>query len=128
MLQRHSVPKLAAFASALLLIFSLLPIWPAGYYILMRYVAGLTAVLLVVRADEVKAQAWIVVWIAVAILFNPIMPLRLPTILSQGLSLTCGVLFLASIRRFSLCFIKEASFFNKEHPIQSMNKLKNNGY
>jgi hypothetical protein len=99
---KHSIPKIAASVSALLLFFSLLPIWPWGYQILLRYVVGITAVLLVVRAEERKARNWTILWIAVAILFNPIVPVRLPLTVDQGLSLICGVLFLTSIRRFRL--------------------------
>ncbi|MGH9962225.1 MAG: DUF6804 family protein [Pyrinomonadaceae bacterium] len=99
---KHSITKIAAIVSALLLFFSLLPIWPSGYHILLRYVVGIPAVVLVARAEERKTRNWIIVWIAVAILFNPIVPLRLPLYLHQGLSLICGVLFLASIPHFRL--------------------------
>jgi hypothetical protein len=99
---KHSIPKVAASASALLLFFSVLPVWPWGYHLLLRYVVGITAILLVVRAEERKQQFWVFLWIAVAILFNPIMPVRLPLAMHQTLSLTCGVLFLVSIRRFRL--------------------------
>jgi hypothetical protein len=101
-LMKHSIPRVAAAASALLLFFSLLPTWPWGYHIFLRYVVSITAVLLVVRAEERKATNWILVWIAVTVLYNPIVPLRLPPTLFQGLSLICGVLFLFSIRRFHL--------------------------
>ena len=83
---KHSIPRVAATASALLLFFSLLPTWPWGYHIFLRYVVSITAVLLVVRAEERKATNWILVWIAVTVLYNPIVPLRLPPTLFQGLS------------------------------------------
>jgi TRAP-type uncharacterized transport system fused permease subunit len=101
-LMKHSIPRVAATASALLLFFSLLPTWPRWYHLLLRLVVGITAVLLVARAEERKATNWIFVWIAIAILYNPIVPLRLPPILFQGLALICGVLFLFSLRRFHL--------------------------
>lgn len=98
----HSAPRIAASASALVLFLSLLPVWPRGYYVLLRYVVGITAVWLVVRAEESKASTWVVLWIAVAIFFNPIVPMHLPPALHNGISLVCGALFLASIRRFRL--------------------------
>jgi hypothetical protein len=101
-LMKQSIPRVAATASALLLFFSLLPNWPRGYHLLLRFVVGITAVLLVARAEERKAPNWIFVWIAVAILYNPIVPLRLPPILFQVVTLVCGALFLYSIRRFRL--------------------------
>ena len=74
MATKSSIPRTAAFASALLLLFSLLPIWPAVYFVLLRYIAGITAVLLAVQAEELRKRRWIWVWITVAILLNPIAP------------------------------------------------------
>jgi hypothetical protein len=99
---KHSIPRVAATASALLLFLSLLPALPRGYHIILRLVVGITAVLLVVRAEERKATNWTLAFIAVAILYNPIVPLRLPPILLQVVTLVCGILFLFSIRRFRL--------------------------
>jgi|SRR5438309_2876742 len=95
---KRSIPKLASQASALLLFLSLLPIWPFIYYALMRYLVGITAVLLIVKADDMKKEKWIWVWIGVAILFNPIVPVYLPAPMQAFASLTCGLLFALSAR------------------------------
>jgi hypothetical protein len=99
---KHSIPKIAATTSGLLLLFSLFAAWPPISYVLLRYLVGITAVVLVVRAEEKRLTHWIFIWIAVAVVFNPIVPLRLPAPLHQALSLVCGVLFLASVWRFRL--------------------------
>ena len=57
---KPSIPRLAASAAALLLALSLLPIWPAGYYLLLTYVVGITAVFMVVRAQEIRSQQWMI--------------------------------------------------------------------
>ena len=99
---KPSVPRLAASAAAVLLVLSLLPIWPSGYYLLLTYIVGITAVLMVVRAQEIRSQAWMMTWIVIAVLYNPIAPLRLPQLLQQLMNLVCAVLFFICIRRFRL--------------------------
>jgi len=101
-LMKPSIPRLAASAAALLLALSLLPIWPSGYYLLLTYIVGITAVLMVVRAQEIHSQPWMMAWIVIAILYNPIAPLRLPLSLQQLLNLVCAILFFICIRRFRL--------------------------
>ena len=101
-LMKPSIPRLAASAAALLLTLSLVPIWPSGYYLLLTYIVGITAVLMVVRAQETKSQQWMMTWIVIAVLYNPIAPLRLPPSFQQLLNLVCAVLFFVCIRRFRL--------------------------
>jgi hypothetical protein len=97
-----SIPRLAASVAALLLALSLLPLWPDGYHLLLTYLVGITAVLMVVRAQEIRSQPWMMTWIVIAILYNPIAPLRLPLLLQQLLNLVCAALFLIGARRFRL--------------------------
>lgn len=99
---KPSIPRLAASAAALLLALSPLLVWPSGYYMLLTYVVGITAVLMVVRAQEVRSQPWMITWIVIAVLYNPIVPLRLPASFQPALNLVCAALFLICIRRFRL--------------------------
>ena len=99
---KPSIPRIAACAAAHLLAFSLLPIWPSGYYLLLTYIVGITAVLMVVRAQAIRSQPWMMTWIVIAVLYNPIAPLRLPPSLQQVLNLACAALFLICVRRFRL--------------------------
>jgi hypothetical protein len=97
-----SIPRLAAAGSALLLFLSTLPIWPMGYYILLGYVVGISAIMMFVRAEQVGAKRWMPLWLVVAITYNPIVPVRLPWELGVPLNLLGGVLFVAGIRRFRI--------------------------
>lgn len=99
---KPSIPRLAASAAALSLVLSLLPIWPRGYYLLLTYLVGITAVLMVVRAQEIRSQQWMMTWIVIAVLYNPIAPLRLPPSLYPLVNLACAALFLFCLRRFRL--------------------------
>jgi hypothetical protein len=98
----RSLPRRASQVSALALILSVLPVWPYFYYILLRYLVGVTAVLLIVRANELKKSYWVWLWIAVAIVFNPIAPFYLPAQMQVATSLACGLLFAVSARVFRL--------------------------
>ena len=99
---KPSIPRVAASAAALLLALSLVPIWPGGYYLILTYVVGITAVFMVIRAQEIRSQPWMIAWIVVAVLYNPIAPLRLPPLLYQVLNLVCAALFFICVRRFRL--------------------------
>jgi Family of unknown function (DUF6804) len=101
-LMKPSIARLAASVAALLLALSLLPIWPSGYYLLLTYIVGITAVFMVVRAQEIRSQAWMITWIVIAVLYNPIAPLHLPPLFQQLMNLVCAVLFFICIRRFRL--------------------------
>jgi hypothetical protein len=101
-LMKPSIPRLAAFAAALLLGLSVLPIWPSGYYLLLTYIVGITAVLMVVRAQEIRSQQWMMTWIVIAVLYNPIAPLRLPPSVQQLMNLACAALFFICVRLFRL--------------------------
>ena len=57
---------------------------------------------MVVRAQETQSQQWMMTWIVIAVLYNPIAPLRLPQSLQQLLNLVCAALFLICVRRFRL--------------------------
>ncbi len=94
----RSIPRRASQASALGLILSLLPSWPYLYYTILRYLVGVTAVLLIVRAEELKKAQWVWLWIAVAVVFNPIVPLYLPAHMQAITSLACAFLFALSLR------------------------------
>src|SRR5512132_3341310 len=99
---KPSIPRLAASAAAVLLVLSLLPIWPSGYYLLLTYIVGITAVLMVVRAQELRSQQWMMTWIVIAVLYNPIAPLRLPPSAQQLLNFVCAALFFICVWRFRL--------------------------
>lgn len=98
----RSLPWLAATASATLLLLSLFPIWPWGYHVLLSYVVGITAIVMLVRAEQAGARQWMIVWILVAIIYNPIVPLHIPWGARQVMNALCSALFVAGMRRLRL--------------------------
>ena len=98
----RSISRRASQASALALILSVLPVWPLLYHTLLRYLVGVTAILLIVRAEELKRSQWVWLWIAVAIVFNPIVPLYLPSQAQAITNVACGLLFALSVRTLRL--------------------------
>jgi hypothetical protein len=99
---KYSIPRLAASASAAFLALSVLPILPSAYYLILTYVVGITAVVMIVRAQETRSQRWMMTWIVIAVLYNPITPLRLPPPLYLLVNLICAALFVICMRRFRL--------------------------
>jgi len=93
-----SIRRRVSQASALVLFLSVLPIWPHIYHVLLRYLVGITAVLLIVRADELKKSHWAWLWIGMTIVFNPIVPLYLPVQIQLVTNLAGGLLFALSTR------------------------------
>ena len=93
-----SIRRRVSQVAALALFLSVLPIWPHFYHVLLRYFVGITAVLLIVRADELRKSYWAWLWIAMTIVFNPIVPLYLPAQIQLVTNLTGGLLFALSTR------------------------------
>jgi hypothetical protein len=76
-LERYSITFLAlATASTAAVIVGLFPM-PYDYYMLSRVVICLTAALGFARAVEREKHAWLWVFGAVAVLYNPVLPVRL---------------------------------------------------
>ena len=94
----QSIPRRAAQLSALALILSVFPGWPYLYHAILRYLVGITAVLLIIRADELKKPHWVWLSIVVAIVFNPIVPLYLGLQTQVIISVTCGLLFALAVK------------------------------
>jgi hypothetical protein len=51
--------------------------WPASYYVLLRVVVALSAAILCVMANEEGQEAYFWIFLGIAFLFNPFIPLRL---------------------------------------------------
>ncbi len=81
-----------AGTAAVLLLAALAP-WPYGYFVFLRWVVCLAALLVVFRAHEIE-RAW-AVWTLglVAILFNPLLPIYLTRELWAPIDVLTAVLF-----------------------------------
>ena len=72
--------------------------WPYGYYILLRWITCITSILVAFQAFE-KNIDWVkVVFIVIAILFNPLAPIYLSRSTWIPLDIITAILFIFAIR------------------------------
>ena len=72
-------------------------IWPYGYYILLRWIVTAAALLVLWVAHNQHQQGWVWRMAAVAIVFNPIVPLSFDKVIWQILDFLVAIFFLVSI-------------------------------
>lgn len=68
--------RVLSLVAAVLLVVALLP-WPYEYYTALRVIVAVASVVLAVAAFRAKQTGWALAAIAVAVLFNPILPIWL---------------------------------------------------
>jgi len=72
--------------------------WPYGYYIFLRWITCIASILVIFQAFE-KSIDWAkVVFIIIAILFNPIAPIYLSRSTWIPLDIVIAIVFIFSIR------------------------------
>lgn len=72
--------------------------WPYGYYVLLRWITCITSILVAFQAFE-KNIDWVkVVFIVIAILFNPLFPIYLSRSIWIPLDIITAVLFIFAIK------------------------------
>ena len=69
--------KIPIVLSLIMLLLAILPIWPYGYYTLLRLVVCGTAVYLAWFSKVVNKQGWMWVMGFIGLLFNPLIPIHL---------------------------------------------------
>ena len=93
----HAVPAIAA--SALLL--GALARWPYGYYVFLRWITCLAAVVVAFVAYSVR-HIWAVwLFVLVALLFNPLVPVHLTRSIWRPIDVIAALLFLGSLLMLS---------------------------
>lgn len=68
---------LAIISGVLLILAIPSGLWPYGYYILLRWVVSISAIILAYNYYNSKLTAWTLVFGGIAFLFNPIFPIYL---------------------------------------------------
>jgi len=63
--------------STIMLLLAILPIWPYGYYMLLRLVVCGTAIYVAYNATKINKQGWMWTMGFIALLFNPLIPIHL---------------------------------------------------
>ncbi len=86
-----------AIVSLAFLVVALFGRWPYGFYTLMRFVVCESGVFLALRANEIKKSLWVWLMGGIAVLFNPLLPIRVHRSDGQFLDLITAVLFAISI-------------------------------
>lgn len=71
------VSKWPAIASIFLLLVAAFSRWPYGFYVFMRFMVCGSAVYLAVGSHKATKHSWAWVMGGVAVLFNPVMPVRM---------------------------------------------------
>ena len=97
---QYSLYKVAAIIAAIMLLLALAS-WPYGYYQFMRIVVCGTAgygAYLALQADQ---HPWLWILGAVAILFNPIVPIHLDRSVWRILDTVSAVVLVMSVRTLS---------------------------
>ncbi|MFC1593519.1 DUF6804 family protein [Candidatus Neomarinimicrobiota bacterium] len=84
-----------------LLLLALLPM-PYGFYTLVRICVCLFSIFLAYKTWQEKIELWMWIFIVIAILFNPIIPIFLGRGLWAFLDIITAVVFFASISQLKL--------------------------
>ena len=69
--------SLPAIIPALLLVAAVFGRWPYGFYTLLRLIVCGCSIYLAVKATSTRTVAWTWIMGAMAVLFNPILPIRM---------------------------------------------------
>jgi len=83
---------------SIFMLFGAIAEWPYGYYTMLRWIACISSILVVLQAFE-KNIDWVkVVFIVIAILFNPLAPIYLSRSTWIPLDIISAILFIFAIR------------------------------
>ena len=85
-------------AATLFLLGAVFGHWPYGYYQLLRWIVCTAASVMALKAHSSDAKAWVVCFVVMAILFNPIAPISLDRATWVWVDLLAAVLLLAGYR------------------------------
>jgi len=88
--------KWPSIISGVLLLLGILNIWPYDYYIILRWVVCGVAVFNAVGFSKPKLTGWVLVFGALAFLFNPLVPIYMNKSSWVGIDLISAVLFFIS--------------------------------
>jgi len=87
--------KIVLLVSALALCLAVIPVWPYGYYVLLRFiVCGTAAYAIYLLKSNQAFSTHLIFLVIVAVLFNPFIPIHLTRALWLLINLGCAVYFL----------------------------------
>jgi len=80
------------------MLFGAIAEWPYGYYTILRWITCITSILMVLQAFEKNINWAKVIFIIIAILFNPLAPIYLSRNIWIPLDIVTAILFIFAIR------------------------------
>lgn len=98
--RQKSISKALAIISMVFLFLAVFGCWPSGFYTLHRFAVCGSSIYLAVQANELGKRAWIWIMGAMAVLFNPLIPVRLPRSDWQAMDFIAAVVFAISLVAF----------------------------
>jgi len=83
---------------SIIMLFGAIAEWPYGYYTLLRWITCIASILVAFQAFEKNIDWAKVVFIVIAILFNPLAPIYLSRSTWVPLDIITAILFIFAIR------------------------------
>ena len=80
------------------MLFGVIIEWPYGYYTMLRWITCIASILIAFKAFEKNIDWAKVVFIVIAILFNPLAPIYLSRSIWIPLDIVTAILFIFAIR------------------------------
>jgi len=94
---RYHISTVAAFISIILLLMAVFAKWPYGFYTLLRIVVCGSSLYVALSAATLNKTFWVWLMGAVAVLFNPLIPIHLHRSTWQVIDFITGVVFAISL-------------------------------
>jgi hypothetical protein len=91
--------------SIIMLLLAVPPIWPIGYYMLLRIVVCVSSAYLSLLGFNMDKKSWGWIFIVIAVLFNPIAPIYLKKDIWVVIDIIAAIIFAVSIFYLRNCSI-----------------------
>jgi hypothetical protein len=92
-------PLWSRILGSIALISAIPPVWPYGYYTLLRVGICLLCATLAYVANHLKTKNWMVTFTIIAVIFNPLLPLHLGKELWALVDLVSAIVLLVSFKQ-----------------------------
>lgn len=92
-----AVSRVPVVVSTVMLAFAAFGRWPYGFYTILRLVTCGTAIYLAWASKELNRKVWAWIMVAIALLFNPFIPIRLTRDVWMYLDMSAALVFGVSV-------------------------------
>lgn len=98
--EERGIVSAPLYVSAALLIASTLLVWPRPYYLLSRFIVCGTAVYVIWHCFRTHHRVWAILLGIIAVLFNPIVPIRFDRNPWHAVEFVAALIFIVSALGF----------------------------